>query len=178
MPDISQITLPSGSTYDIKDTTARSAISQLESAIAGGVHYIGATTTSLVDGSTTNPIVINGSDHTNVLGDLVNIDTAEFIWDGTKWNLLGTSTGGAFGALAYADTASGTYTPAGTVSQPTFTGTQDTVTVTGAASGTVSQPTFTGTAATVTVGPSGGEFFNGVMDYDETTGTLITNNAE
>jgi len=44
-PFISQITLPSGTTYDIKDTQARSDISALSSAIEGGVHYIGKTTT-------------------------------------------------------------------------------------------------------------------------------------
>ena len=73
MADISQITLSSGSTYDIKDT------------IVKGAHYIGVTTTSLTTGSTTNPILINGSNHTNVAGDLVNMDIFEFIWDGTKW---------------------------------------------------------------------------------------------
>lgn len=40
-----------------------------------------------------------------------------------------------------------------TASQPTFTGTTDTVTVTGTPSGTVSKPTFTGTTTTITVTP-------------------------
>ena len=55
MPDISKITLPSGNTYDLKDAGARSLISQLQSY----TDYLGVTTTALVDGSTTNPIVIN-----------------------------------------------------------------------------------------------------------------------
>ena len=52
-----------------------------------------------------------------------------------------------FGDLAYKDTASATYTPAGTVSQPTFTGTQGSVSVT--TSGAV-------TAVTVNTTSSGG----------------------
>ena len=72
-----------------------------------------------------------------------------------------------FKALAYKDSASTSYTPAGTVSQPTFTGTAGSVSVSGTIAnsvtlasqattatgladvtpaGTVSQPTFTGTA--------------------------------
>lgn len=46
---------------------------------------------------------------------------------------------------------SGEYTPAGTVSQPTFTGTRSTHQLTLTPSGTVSQPTFTGTQGNVSV---------------------------
>lgn len=79
-----------------------------------------------------------------------------------------------FGDLAYKDTASAAYTPAGTVSQPTFTGTQGNISVSGTLpnsvslstavppaptpgvadvtpAGTVSQPTFTGTEGNVSV---------------------------
>ena len=52
MPEISKITLPSGTTYDIKDATARSAI-------AGGTSFLGITTTPLTDGASTSPIVID-----------------------------------------------------------------------------------------------------------------------
>ena len=45
----------------------------------------------------------------------------------------------------------GSYTPAGTVSQPTFSGTAATIKVPTISGGTVSKPTFTGTAATITV---------------------------
>ena len=47
--------------------------------------------------------------------------------------------------VSAASSGTATYTPAGTVSQPTFTGTEGNVSVTGTPSGTVSQPTFTGT---------------------------------
>ena len=49
MPDISKITLPSGTTYDIKDSVARQTIS-------GTIVLRGETITQLSNGSTTNPI--------------------------------------------------------------------------------------------------------------------------
>lgn len=65
----------------------------------------------------------------------------------------------SLGDLAEKDSASSTYSPAGTVSQPTFTGSQTTVIITTEANnagnytpeGTVSQPTFTGSSSNVTV---------------------------
>lgn len=120
MPDISKITLPSGTVYNLKDAQARSDIADLQSAISGGVTFIGETTTTLSDGSTTNPIVINGQNVTATKGDLVVSGSKEYVFDGTKWIELGDLS--ALGDLAWKDSASGSYTPAGTVSQPTFTG--------------------------------------------------------
>lgn len=57
----------------------------------------------------------------------------------------------SLGSLAFKDSASGTYTPRGTVSQPTFTGTEGNVTVSGVATGTVSQPLFVGNSSTISV---------------------------
>lgn len=50
-----------------------------------------------------------------------------------------------------------TSTPSGSVSKPTFTGTQSTISVSGTPSGSVSQPTFTGDAVSIsgTVTPTG-----------------------
>lgn len=156
MADISKITLPSGSTYDIKDAVARSDIAAIQTAISGGVNFMGLTTTALTDGATTSTIVIDGNNVTAVKGYLVAYGNKEFIFDGSKWLEVGDLS--AFKALAYKDSASGTYTPAGSVSQPTFTGTQSTVTITATDNssgnyqpkGTVSQPTFTGTSTTST----------------------------
>ncbi len=53
MPDISKITLPSGTSYDIKDATARELIASIETSITGAMSYVGVTTTALTDGSTT-----------------------------------------------------------------------------------------------------------------------------
>ena len=47
-------------------------------------------------------------------------------------------------------TSSGKYTPAGSVSRPSFTGNEDILNVTGTPTGTVSQPEFTGTAVEYT----------------------------
>lgn len=156
MADISKITLPSGSVYDIKDSQARADIASIQAAIAGGVTFMGATTTALIDGSTATTIIINGNNVTAVKGYLVAYNNKEFIFDGTKWLEFGDL--GAFKALAYKDTASATYTPAGSVSKPTFTGSSSTVTITASDNtngnyqpkGTVSQPTFTGSSTTST----------------------------
>lgn len=155
-PTISKITLPNGTTYDLKDAKAREDIAAIEQAIAGGVTFMGETTTALTDGATTNPITINGNSVTAIKGYLVVSSSKEFVFDGTKWIELGDLD--ALGALAWKDSASATYTPAGTVSKPTFTGTEANVTITAADNasgnyqpkGTVSQPTFTGSATTST----------------------------
>lgn len=149
MADISKITLPSGTTYNIKDEVARNAIS-------GGVTFMGETTTALTDGSTITSIVINGVTVTAVQGFLVVYSSKEFIFDGTKWIELGDLS--LIGDLGWKDSASGTFTPSGTVSQPTFTGSSSSVTITTADNtsgnyqpkGTVSQPTFTGSSTTST----------------------------
>lgn len=110
MADISQITLPSGTTYEIKDTVARQAAS-------GGITLKGVTTTALTDEATTNPITINGESYTAVSQDAVFYGKKEFIFDGTMWHEFGDMSG--LGDLAESDTASATYTPAGSVSAPT-----------------------------------------------------------
>lgn len=123
MDDISQIKLPNGTTYNIKDANARERIEALESFTT----YLGVTTTALTDGATTNPITINGQSVTAQSGNIVLYGNQEFIFDGTHWNQFGDLS--SLGSLAYKNTASGSFTPAGTVSQPSFTG--DTMNSTG-----------------------------------------------
>lgn len=158
MADISQITLPSGTTYNLKDAQAREDIESIRGAVSGGVSFLGITTTELTDGSTTSTITIGGTSVSAINGALVIYGNDEFVWSesDTSWHRLGPS--GTFRALAYKDSASATYTPAGSVSQPTFTGSSSTVTITSTAnsngnyqpSGTVSKPTFTGSSMTST----------------------------
>lgn len=143
-PTISKITLPSGTTYDLKDAKAREDIAGISQSIAGGVSFIGETTTQLTDGATTNPIVINGNNVTAIKGNLVVYGTEEFIFDGTKWILFGDL--GTLKALAFKDSASTDYTPVGSVSQPSFTGSEATLSVSGTPLGGVSISTGTGTA--------------------------------
>ena len=154
MADISKITLPNGTTYDIKDAQARNDIEAIQTAIAGGVSFMGETSTALTDGATTTQIVINNKTVTAVKGWLVVYNSKEFVYDGDSWIELGDLS--LIGDLGWKDSASATYTPAGQVSQPTFTGSLSTVTITSAdnangnyqPAGSVSQPTFTGSNST------------------------------
>lgn len=139
MAEISKITLPSGTTYDIKDATARASI-------AGGVAFLGVTTTALTDGATTNPITVSGESVTAINGSMVVYGNKEFVFatNDNKWHEFGDTS--SLGDLASKDSASGTYTPAGTVSQPTFTGTQATIKPKVTAAGSVEISTGSGTA--------------------------------
>ncbi len=163
MPDISQITLPSGTTYDIKDAQARSAKG-----------WIGITTTALTDGSTTNPITIGGQSVTATAGNITAYGDSEFIWSGSEWQEFGDLSD--LGTLAYQNSASGSFTPSGSVSvtpttdnipnvtavgsMPTFTVSNEVLTITAGSAPTLGTPiaamtgasaSFSGTAGTVTV---------------------------
>lgn len=164
MANISKITLPNGSTYDIKDTTARNQvtaeatarqnadttltnqINTLKSNLTGAMHYAGVTTTPIRDGisvdasnTTDKSITINNTTYVPKPGDVVIYENKEFVyWETTSgegtikvtkghWNEFGST--GSLKALAFKDSASGTTTPTGTVSKPTFTGTEGTVTI-------------------------------------------------
>jgi len=149
---------------DVEKVNVGSELKRIESAVIGGIHYRGKTTTPLYDFATTNPITINSSSYTAEQGDMVIFDRAnsssvvnyatntaysahtylkndnlyyitteaitagentsftairnkvdavkgdpEFLFDGTLWNELG-GDADAFGALAYKDSASGSYT--------------------------------------------------------------------
>ena len=156
MAEISKITLLNGTTYDLKDAQARADIADIQSAIAGGLNFLGETTTALADNATTNPITINSASVTAKKGDLAVYGKKEFLFNGTKWIEMGDLS--LLKALAYKDSASGSYTPAGTVTRPTFEGSDSTVTITATDNtsgnyqpkGTVSKPTFTGSPMTAT----------------------------
>lgn len=125
MAEISRITLPSGTTYDIKDAVAREEIAT----IVGGnvVRFIGVSTTAITDGGTQTPTIAGWSD-TVKSGDICFYGAAEFIWgNDNKWHETGDLS--SLGDLAYKDTANGQITPSGTVSQPTFTGNSSNVTL-------------------------------------------------
>lgn len=144
MAEISKITLPSGTTYDLKDATARAAI-------AGGTSFLGVTTTELTDGSEVTTIKVGTQDVNAVNGGMAIYQSKEFVYSSSdgKWHEFGDTTD--LGGLAYKDSASGNYTPAGTVSQPTFTGNKLTSTGSFTPDGTVSKPSFTGTEGNVSV---------------------------
>ncbi len=130
MADISEITLPSGVTYDIKDATARNEISILKGSGTGAMHYAGVTTTALTNGSSTSPININDADYTPSNGDVVIYGQLEFVWSTSdkKWHEFGST--GSLKGLAFKDSASASYTPEGSVSAPTVTVAVNTASVT------------------------------------------------
>lgn len=190
---ISQITLPNGTVYDLKDAWSRTEIAHIQELIEGGMHYIGSiadgAANQISDGSTKNPVTIKGSGSTTKsvtaeAGDIVTQGADEFIFDGTAWHEFGDLS--ELGTMAFVNTASTSYTPAGTVSKPTFTGSSSSVTITATASesgnytpaGTVSKPTFTGSSSTVTItaadSSSGNYTPKGTVSQPTFTGTSFT----
>ena len=120
---IAQITLPNNTTYQLKDAFAREQIAAITGTVSGVMKWIGVTTTPLTDGATTNPITVNGSSYTAVAGDVVAYGDLEFAFSAlNRWCEFGST--GSLGQLAFADTATGSITPSGTVSQPVFSGSQ------------------------------------------------------
>lgn len=144
MAEIRKMTLPNGTTYDLRDSRVDSIISQ-------GTRWVGVTTTAISDGSTTSTIVIGGEEHQAEEGDICSYDNMEFIWNGSLWQEFGST--GSLKALAFKDTASGTVAVPKTYS---FTGTATNVTSTGSVTpeGSVSAPTISvataGSTASVT----------------------------
>lgn len=149
-PILSKIKLPSGNVYDLADVFARDQIDTIKKTVAGGVQYVGSTTTELVDGAETATIQIDGKDYTPAVGDMVDAGNVLYIFNkSSQWDELGAA--GPLKALAYKDSVEASYTPAGEVSQPAFTGKAGDVKVSGTATGTISAPAFTGKAGTVSV---------------------------
>ncbi len=124
MANLSKITV-GGTEYDIKDAQARADIQALENKKV----WLGITTTALTDGATTNPIVIDGEDVTAESGDWCAYGQKEFVFNGTAWQELGDLSD--LGDLAHKDSASGTYTPQGTIGAQNVTITPQTASVEG-----------------------------------------------
>lgn len=170
MPDISKITLPSGTTYDIKDAVAREmasagvtfTISTDASNTPKDVEwYKGSTkiTGTMVASASTKGIfyLVPASNQSgkDVYAEYITVlDGATYVWERVGTTDIDLSD---LGDLAYKDSASGNFTPAGDVSQPTFSGNNLTSTGSFTPDGTVSKPTFTGTEGSVNVSgtPSG-----------------------
>lgn len=128
-PTVKEVTLPSGNSYYLKDADVRNwigtgstsgaeyRITELESAVEAlenATHWLGITTTTLTDGSTTNPITIGGESVTAKSGDIVQDSNGiEFIFNGTAWQQFGASIG-TLKAFAFVDTGTVTIKPAGT----------------------------------------------------------------
>ena len=130
---------PAGTEYFFKDADLTARVGSIESSITGAMHYKGITTTVLTDGSTTATISIDGDNVTftsSDAGSVVIYDEKEYVWNGSKWQEFGST--GSLKALAFKDSATGSYTPSGSVSQPTFSGTEGNISVTGTPAGSIS----------------------------------------
>lgn len=134
--------------YTLKDAEAREMIEDLGHAL----YWMGVTTDALTDGATTNPIAINSESVEAKLGGMASYDGSEFVWNGSAWQELGKNN---FGALAFKSSASGTYTPAGSVAITQGTDTTDTVTPFGTA-GTLPDAYYTVSGETATFNFSAG----------------------
>ena len=153
---LSQITLPSGSTYDLKDAQARADIQALQTSLSGAMHYIGISSTAITDGGTQNP-TIDGKQRTMSASDAGAVciyGEKEYVWNGTKWQEFGST--GSLKALAFKDRANGSFTPAGSVAVNTATTTNKTATVAPASSGAATYtPAGSVAAPTVSVKTAG-----------------------
>jgi hypothetical protein len=163
-PEISKITLPSGTTYSIKDEIAR----QMASA---GVSFTISTSAANTpkdvtwdnDGTTITGTLVASASTTGIFY-LVKASTeggkdiyAEYVTvkngNAYLWEKIGTTDIDLsdLGNLAYKDNVSVNVKPEGTVSTPTFTGNAMTSTGSFVPDGEVSKPTFTGSEGTVSV---------------------------
>ena len=166
-PFISQITIGEA-TYDIKDQGARDLIS----ALGDAVYWIGVTTTELVDDVTTSAVItVGGQSVTAKTGGMAQYDGEEFVYNGTKWQSIGKNN---FGDLAFKNSASGSYTPAGTVTVTPSGGTATTTSVTPFGSaGTLPTMSVSGEVLTLSPGtlPSAGSAVDVVTAVSAVTAT-------
>lgn len=173
MAEISKVQIGS-TTYDIKDATARTDIAELRNSMSGAMHYIGVaknaintttavTTVVIVDGTTPGKTVTLNS------GDVVIYDKLEYVWSDSdnKFHEFGST--GSLKALAFKDSASASYTPAGGVSSG-FTGTQETLKHNITNMGTVSTSATYTPAGTVAAGASTGSF---VKSYPGVSSNMV-----
>lgn len=148
--------------------------------MSSATRYLGVTTTALSDGATTKPIVIGENSITQKGGDIASYGNSEFVWSDveSKWRELGST--GSLKALAFKDSASADYTPAGSVSAPTVTVTPNTASITPFGSAgtlpTCTLPKMTATVSgeTLTLGWSGGSFNAGTLPSGGTAVTVAT----
>jgi hypothetical protein len=72
-----------------KLVTGAAVYSAIASAVSSVLKFVGTTTSDISDGSTTNPIVINGESYTAVTGNVVLKGNKEFLWNGSSWEEMG-----------------------------------------------------------------------------------------
>lgn len=157
---INKYVSPNNTEYWLRDEEAR----ELIDALTGSTNWLGVTTTAISDGlnwldtttspATVKPITVDGESITPVNGNIASYNNKEFIITvketggvptSAVWQEFGDLS--SLGTLAYKDSVSGStsYTPSGSVTNTSFSGTKVNI------SGTITDGTFTGTAGSVSV---------------------------
>ena len=67
-------------------------IAAINTSIAGGVHFIGISTSEITDKGTQIPTITGWTGPVKTGDIVINNNSEEFIWDGTKWQKLGDTT--------------------------------------------------------------------------------------
>lgn len=108
---------PHGLTFGSKtyDGSVAMTISAADLGLSNAMHFIGTTTSSIAQSSTTNPIKVSGADYQPNAGDVVLYSQKEFVWNGSQWIELGDQSSYALKTVQI--TGDGTYiTGGGTLS--------------------------------------------------------------
>lgn len=161
MAYISQVKLPSGSTYDIKDASAWSKINDIYSIInQGSLEIVAVDTLPAASADTKGKLYLVRRDGTgsDIHDEYVTIDgtPSGYVWEKIGTTDIDLST---YAPLLHHHDVSinigvndHSYTPTGSVSAPTFTGTASTISISGVPSGTIQAPSFTGTGVRLITG--------------------------
>ena len=194
-PYISKISIPDGTgaynLYEIKDAYARSRLEILQNVYSNPLRYRGKVKydSPITDGAEISTYTLwstSGTGHeetsgpyTAHAGDIVIKQGSsgkapmEYIYDGHYWSEFGST--GSLGSLAFKSSASCSYTPAGSVSTPTFTGTGVRLVTGNIAVPKTYTSTFTGTADTITVsGTATGSVATSTATTENKTTTVTT----
>ena len=121
---IDKIIVPSGDEFPIVDMLARQTIDSMSSYTA----FLGVTTSNITDGTTSPVVVIDSQSVTATTGNIVIVNTnsttagriaQEYIYANGKWQLFGDISADNLGNLAYKNSATGSFTPAGKINTTT-----------------------------------------------------------
>lgn len=151
-----------GSTTSINNPTSKTVVTDMSVAEPSSTAATGALAYYSVSGETLTLKQIVETTGASISTSAVTVKTGDAAYQSSQPSWTGTGVRLVTGNISTADSASfsgteatisssASYTPAGGVSQPTFTGTKTQLSGSTTAAGSVSQPTFSGDAKTVTV---------------------------
>ena len=89
-----RVTTVSSSSNHTQYPTAKAVYDIVNTMLSSAMRFQGVTSTALVDGSTTNPVIVDGASYTATRGDVVvRSDVGlEYLWTGARWQQLGDET--------------------------------------------------------------------------------------